>query len=266
MQQRPVDLAIDAHRLDLAGEEEERPADDGGLGGRDAGEEGDGQPDADEACFHNLSGVHPAGGADAGSIAPSVRNSLRNTSQTTTTTAMSPKTATGESASGESRIGNPRRRSDHHVLRIAGDRRHAAAVGGGGGRNEIGNRVAPKRTHDLHDDRRHHEADRVIDQKGGKHAGENRDRDQEDERRMGVLDRERPQGPERARDFQVRHHDHHADQERDGVEVDGAEGLIEAQGAERDHRRAAEEGDARAVEAQAGNAAGRDPDIGRRQG
>ena len=51
-------------------------------------------------------------------------------------------------------------------------------------------------------------------------------------------------------------------EQRDGVEIDGPEGFLEAQGPERDHRRAAEEGDPRAVEPQARNAACRDPDIG----
>ena len=63
----------------------------------------------------------------------------------------------------------------------------------------------------------------------------------------------------------MRDHDHHAEQKRDRVEIDGAEGVLEAQRPERDHRRAAEKGDARAVETQARNAAYRDADIGQDQ-
>ena len=55
--------------------------------------------------------------------------------------------------------------------------------------------------------------------------------------------------------------DHHADEQRDRVPVDGAKGVVEAHPAEDDHRRAAEKGDAGAIEAQAGNAADRHPAI-----
>ena len=57
-------------------------------------------------------------------------------------------------------------------------------------------------------------------------------------------------------------HDHHAEEERDGVEIDRPERLLEAQGPKRDHRRAAKKCDPRAIEPESGNAARRDPDIG----
>ena len=60
----------------------------------------------------------------------------------------------------------------------------------------------------------------------------------------------------------MRDHDHHAEEERDGVEIDRAERLLEAQRAKRDHRRAAKERDPRPIEPEAGNAARRDPGIG----
>jgi hypothetical protein len=68
--------------------------------------------------------------------------------------------------------------------------------------------------------------------------------------------------PERAGHFQMRNHDHHAQQEGDRVEVDCAKGFLEAQGTDRNHCRAAEKGDAGAVETQAGNAANGDAQIG----
>ena len=46
---------------------------------------------------------------------------------------------------------------------------------------------------------------------------------------MRVIDGERAQRPERAGDLEMRNHDHHAEQKRDGVEIDGVEGLLEAQ-------------------------------------
>ena len=70
---------------------------------------------------------------------------------------------------------------------------------------------------------------------------------------------------EGARDLEVRNHDHHAEQQRDRVEVDGAEGFLQAQRAERDHRRPAQKGDAGPVEAQTGNAASRDAYIGQNE-
>ena len=60
----------------------------------------------------------------------------------------------------------------------------------------------------------------------------------------------------------MRDNDHHAQQKRDRVEIDGAKSFLEAQGAKRDHRRAAEKGDARAVETQTGNSAHRDANVG----
>ena len=82
---------------------------------------------------------------------------------------------------------------------------------------------------------------------------------------MGVVDGESAERPECARNLEMRDHDHHAEQKRDRVEIDGAEGLLEAQGTDRDHRRAAEEGDASAIETQARNAANGDANIGQRQ-
>ncbi len=166
---------------------------------------------------------------------------------------------------GERRIGDSRQRADHHVLRIAGDGGDAAAIGGGRGRDEIGQRIAVQGANDLHHDRRHHEADRVIDQESRQNAGKDRHCDQKDERRAGMVDGERAERPECAGHLEVRDDDHHAEQKRDRIEVDRVERVLEAQGAERDHRRAAEKRDPRAIETQAGNAAGGDSGIGENQ-
>ena len=79
---------------------------------------------------------------------------------------------------------------------------------------------------------------------------------------MRVLDGETAERPKGARHFEMGDHDHHAEEERDRVDVDGVKRLLEAKGAEGDHRRPAEEGDAGPVEAQARNAARRDAQIG----
>ena len=166
---------------------------------------------------------------------------------------------------GERWIGYAGERSDHHILRISGDRRHAAAIGRGRDRDQIGQRIAAERTHHLQHDRRHDETDRVIDQKGRQDARHHRYDDEQQERRMRIFDGERAKRPECAGHLEMRNHDHHAEQKRDRVEVDCAESFLEAQGPDRDHRRAAEESDARAVETQAWNPAYRDADIGQDQ-
>ena len=93
-----------------------------------------------------------------------------------------------------------------------------------------------------------------LTRKADSSAGERRRRDQQGEGRVGVLDRQRAEGAKGARDLEVGDDDHHAEQQRDRVPVDGVERLVEADAAEGDHRRAAEEGDAGAVEPEAGNA------------
>src|SRR5262245_13851271 len=82
---------------------------------------------------------------------------------------------------------------------------------------------------------------------------------------MGIFDGERAKRPECAGHLQVRNHDHHAEKKRDRVEVDCAESLLEAKGPDGDHRRAAQESDARAVETQARNPAYRHADIGQNE-
>jgi hypothetical protein len=72
-----------------------------------------------------------------------------------------------------------------------------------------------------------------------------------------MFDRQRAQRPKGAGDLEVGHDDHHSEQQRDRVPVDGVERLVEADAAEDDHRRAAEKGDTGAVEPEAGNAADR---------
>ena len=162
----------------------------------------------------------------------------------------------------EGGIGDAGIGADHHVLRIAGDGRHAAAVRRGRGRDQIGQRIAAEGSRHGQHDRRHDEADRVVDQEGREHAGKKRHRGEQGERPVGVLDRQRAQRPEGAGDLEMRDDDHHAEQQRDRVGVDGVKGVLKRQRAESDHRRAAEQGNAGAVEAQPRNAAGRQARVG----
>ena len=97
---------------------------------------------------------------------------------------------------GERRIRDSGERPDHHVLRVAGDRRHAAAIGGGRDRDQIGQRIAAERANHLQHDRRHDEADRVVDQKGRQNARQHRHDDEQQERRVGIFDGEPAKRPE----------------------------------------------------------------------
>ena len=67
---------------------------------------------------------------------------------------------------------------------------------------------------------------------------------------------------EEARELQVRHQNHHADQQHDGVEVDGTVGILEAERLEADHEARTHERGTRTVEAQARQAAKRHHGVG----
>ena len=78
---------------------------------------------------------------------------------------------------------------------------------------------------------------------------------------MGVLDRQGAERAKGARDLEMGDDDHHAQEQRDRVPVDRVKRVVEAHPADSDHRRAAEKGDAGAIEAQARNAAHRHPAV-----
>jgi len=79
-----------------------------------------------------------------------------------------------------------RKASDNHILRIARDRCGAANVGGHRDRKQVGNWVALEPPNDLEDERRHDEADRVIDKEGRERSGHQHDRCQEYQRVTGA--------------------------------------------------------------------------------
>ena len=128
----------------------------------------------------------------------------------------------------------------------------AADIGRHRQRQEIGNRIAPERQRQLGDERRQHQADRVVDEKsrvparGYAHA-------QEQQQRMARLARDSTIGErEEAGEAQIGDEDHHAEQQRDGVEIDGAIGLLEAEAAARHHQTGADQRGAGAVESHPG--------------
>ena len=243
------------------GEQKERAADNGRFRRGDASEEGDRERHAGHARLENLALVHVAAKEMRLKLALE-REFLRIDEPHHDDHSDEAEGGDGRKRGGERGIGNPGERPDHHVLRVSGDRRDAAAIGGGRDRDEIGQRIAVERADHLQHDRRHDETDRVIDQKGRQHARQHRHGDEQHERRAGVVDGDPAKRSERAGDLEMRDHDHHAEEKRDGVEIDRAESVLEAQRAKRDHRRAAEEGDPSAIKTQTRNPPDRDAHIG----
>jgi hypothetical protein len=64
------------------------------------------------------------------------------------------------------------------------------------------------------------------------------------------------------RELQIRYNDHHAEQEDDGVEVDGAVGFVERQRIDGHHEAGADDGRTGAIHAKAGQAADREHQVG----
>ena len=154
---------------------------------------------------------------------------------------------------------------DDHILRIAGDRRDAADIGGERDRQHIGRRIALQPLRQIDDQRRHDETDRVIDEKGGKESRRRRDRREQKDRTARDVRQPIGGAAEEAGKAQIGDDDHHAEQQGDGVEIDGAIGLVEAQGANADHQARAEQRAAGAVEPIIGQLADREHEIGRRE-
>ena len=123
---------------------------------------------------------------------------------------------------GEGAVGDVRQRADDHVLRIAGDRGDAAGVGGQGDGEEIGHRIALQPLDEIEDERRHHQADRVVDEKGREDTGDEDDRRKQDERMAGARDDPAVDQPEEAGKAEIGDDDHHPEEEGDGLHVDGA--------------------------------------------
>ena len=165
----------------------------------------------------------------------------------------------------EAPVGNLRDAADDHILRVAGDGGGAADVRGHGGRQQIGHRIAAQPFHDLDHQRGEHEADRVVDEECRERAGDQHERRQQHEGVACFRHSPIVHQPKESGEAQIGDDDHHAEQQRDGVEIDGPVGGIERQYAEPDHQARAEQRGAGAVEAKARQLADGDDQIGRRE-
>lgn len=143
----------------------------------------------------------------------------------------------------ELQVADSRKRSDQDVLRVAGNRCHAADVGSGCHRQQVGQGLLAQPPGRGQNQRHHRQADDVVDEKSReKPAGENH-RGQQMVRLQAAHDEVRDP-VEKSRQVQVGDDQHHREQQHQGGEIDEAQGIFRAKDAEGkqqhrpDHRRA----------------------------
>ena len=129
-------------------------------------------------------------------------------------------------------------------------------------RDQVWHRIAFQSPRQLDDDRRHDEADGVIDEKGREHTRHQDHGAEQDDRVVRPRHGPAVDQPKKARQPEVGDDDHHAEQEGDRVEVDGLVSVAERNGAASDHQGRAEERCPGPVELKAGQLANRDHDVG----
>ncbi len=164
----------------------------------------------------------------------------------------SPAAATGASAAAKVRYGMCEKDSDHHVLRIPRDGGNAADVGGHGDGEQVGHRPAPQPPGDLEHQRGEHQAHGVVDEESGEDAGHQHDAGEQHERCVRMLHHPGADQREETGEPQIGDHDHHAEQQDDGVVVNGCVGLLHGEDIEGQHQARAYNRRAGAVEPQSG--------------
>ena len=264
-EQRPIDLAIDLLRLDLAREQQQRAADDRHLGDGLTGEEKDHHRKRDENRLGNEHRMR-AGGTRHDDGEPLA------TQKFPTINEREEQNREGEAnrrhwpqGRGERPIRDVREAADDHVLRIASDRRDAADIGCQRYSQQIWDRIALQAANEIEHQRRHDQANGVVDEKGRERAGHDHNRQQQNNGMVGARHDPVVRQPKKAGKAQVGDDDHHAEQQRDRVEIDRAIGVIERDDAKSDHQARAEERRAGAVEPVARQLADGHDQIGRRE-
>ena len=110
--------------------------------------------------------------------------------------------------------------------------------------------VAAQAERDFEHQRREHQAHRVVDEERGEHAGDQHDTRQQQHGPCACSHHPGADQREEAGEAQIGDHDHHAEQQDDGVEVDGLVGLLKRDDAEGHHQAGADERHAGAVDRQ----------------
>ena len=162
----------------------------------------------------------------------------------------------------EARVVEMREAGDNHVLRVAGDRRGAADVAGGRETQQKRDRIDARDFGRVDNHRRQREAYDVVYEERGEQAGRRYRHRQHPEARPRAAEQRAREKRERSRKAQVRHDDHHPEQQRNRVEVDRVLGCRFAERAGHDHRHRARQRGAGAIDARPRNLAERDHGVG----
>ncbi len=238
-QQGPIDLKIDFFGSDTAGEQKEGATDNGDLCYRDAKKEQhnhhrDDQQRLDHQwpmiAYRPLDRSQDVAREELGPI--DQRDQRRRQDKAEDRDRRKRRT--------KCQVWNSRQATDDDVLRVAGDCGDAVDIGGHGDCQKIGNRIAFGSFDDVEHQRRHYQTDRVIDQKSRQQPGRQHDGHQQARRMLHTGHGPAIHQPEETRDAQIGDDDHHTEQQRDGIEVDGAISVFERQHAGGDHEAAAE--------------------------
>src|ERR1019366_8581562 len=168
----------------------------------------------------------------------------------------------GRQLSGERAVGDQREAADHHVLWIARDGGHTADIGGHGDGQQVGDGFAAQAVRDVEHQRGEDQAHGVVHEEGGEYAAHQHDTGEQDQRSVRVIHYPRGDGGEEAGEPQIGHHDHHAEQQDDGVVIDGGVRLLHGEDVEGEHEAGADNGRAGAVHAQEGDAADGENEVG----
>src|SRR5690348_4081127 len=128
-----------------------------------------------------------------------------------------------------------RRDADERVLRISRDGHDGADVGGRGEGDEVGQARQFQPVRDGKDDGSEDEADSVVDKKGREDADGEAEQNQKFEARAGDGSDADGNPVEEMGDLEMCDQNHDAEEENDGVPVDGTIGGVEGDPAAEDH-------------------------------
>jgi hypothetical protein len=142
---------------------------------------------------------------------------------------------------GESEQSDSRAHADERVSWVADERAGAADVRRDRERDQVGRGLKVEPLRHAQEDRRQHQADRVVHEQRREDARRDNHEEQQRPRASGETEDAALYDLEKARQLQIAEHDHHAKQEQDRVQVDRAFCLVEGDDPEGDHRAGAEQ-------------------------
>jgi arylsulfatase A-like enzyme len=259
-QQPPVDLVVDRRGLDGPRDQQHGGANGGHEGRRDPGEEARQYEDQHDGGFHPRGHRSRRRGHDGILHADAVDGPAQAEPVHQGPVGQQAHDGDRPQARDEGHVRHAGQRPDEHVLRVAGDRRHAADVRRRRHRDHVGHDRDVQAPRHLDHDWRHDQADHVVDEKGGQDPAREHDGRQQV---VWVQARDEPAGDgvEEAGQPEVAGDHHHREQQDDRGEVDRGEGLACADDAEGDHEHGADDRCARAIDLHAREGAKREHQI-----